>query len=94
VDGFDWDDANRTHIAEHGVSVTEAEEACCGETLFLDSYVVDGELRVESVGATRTGRILKLLTTDRNHSIRVVTVFDANRGLKQLYFREIGETYE
>ncbi len=83
--GFDWDDANQDHIAEHGVSAEEAEEACNGQTLFVDSYVVDGELRVESVGSTRAGRILKLLTTDRSEAIRVLTAFDATRRWKQRY---------
>jgi uncharacterized DUF497 family protein len=94
VDGFDWDDANRDHIAEHGVSVAEAEEACSGEMLFVDSYMVDGELRVETVGSTRAGRILKLLTTDRSEGIRVVTAFDATRRWKQRYLSSMGEKDE
>ena len=81
MNGFDWDDANRDHIAEHGVPTDEAEEASSGETLFLDAYVIDGELRVESVGSTRAGRILKLVTTDREELIRVLTAFDAPRSL-------------
>lgn len=83
--GFDWDDANRAHIARHEVSVTEVEEAACGDTLDLDSYVVDGELRFEDLGATLSGRILKLVTTDRNGLVRVVTAFEAPLALKKLY---------
>jgi uncharacterized DUF497 family protein len=85
MSGFDWDDANRAHIARHGVSVAEAEEAACGETLDLASYSVDGELRFEDIGATLSGRVLKLITTDRNGLVRVVTAFDAPIALKKLY---------
>jgi len=49
VTGFDWDDADRAHIAKHAVSVAEAEEAADGETLDLDSYEVDSELRFEAL---------------------------------------------
>lgn len=91
-DGFDWDDANRDHIAEHGVSTVEAEEASSGESLFLDAYVVDNELRVESVGSTRSGRILKLVTTDRDERIRILTAFDAPRSLRQNFLRWMVKT--
>jgi uncharacterized DUF497 family protein len=85
VSVFDWDDANRSHIARHGVSVDEAEQACTGNTLDLDSYTVGGELRYEDLGSTDAGRILKLVTTDRAGRIRIVTAFDAPQVLKQLY---------
>ncbi len=92
--GFDWDEANRAHIARHGVSITEAEEACSGFMLNLDSYTVQDELRYEDVGATSTGRILKLVTTDRRGLIRVVTAYDATSGTRRLYLNFKGKRYE
>jgi uncharacterized DUF497 family protein len=94
VDGFDWDDANRDHIAEHGVSTEEAEEAYLGETLFLDSYAIDGELRFEELGETATGRILKFMTVERGNLIRILTCFDAPSNLKQFYLRTMVKRYE
>jgi len=85
--GFDWDDANRTHIARHGVSVAEAEEAAGGNTLDLDFYEVEGELRFDSLGMTKAGRILKLVMTDRAGLIRIVTAFDPPAVLKRAFLK-------
>ncbi len=68
---FDWDEDNRNHIARHGVSTQEAEEALTGITKELDFYVVRDEERIEEVGTTLAGRILFLVTTIRNDSVRV-----------------------
>lgn len=87
---FDWDDANSDHIARHGVTVEEAEEAFNGYTLELGYEVVDGEERVEEVGATAKGRILDLVTVLRGDRIRVVTAFDAPRAMRLEYYRREG----
>jgi len=94
MSGFDWDDANREHIGRHDVSVAEAEEALSGATLDLDRYTILGELRYEDVGATASGRILKLVTTDRAGLVRVITAFDASQGNKQDYLRMMVKLYE
>jgi uncharacterized DUF497 family protein len=94
MSGFDWDDANRQHIARHGVSVFEAEEAFRGPTLDLDRYTVFGEVRYEDLGATASGRILKLVTTDRSGLVRIMTAFDASQGNKQDYLRAMVNRYE
>jgi uncharacterized DUF497 family protein len=88
--GFDWDDANREHIARHGVSYEEAEEAFGGTTLELGYEVVDGEERLEEVGKTAAGRILYLVTVLRGELIRVVTAFDAPRAMRLEYYRREG----
>jgi hypothetical protein len=74
---FDWDDANRGHIARHGVIPDEVEEAFNGDTLELGDYTVGGEQRYEDLGITDSGRILFLVTTVRGDFIRPVTAFDA-----------------
>jgi uncharacterized DUF497 family protein len=55
---FDWDDANRGHIARHMVKPEEVEEAFNGDTLQLEAYVLRGEQRYEDLGMTDSGRIL------------------------------------
>ncbi len=79
---FDWDDANRGHIARHGVTPDETEEAFNGDTLQLAAYVLYGEQRYEDLGITDSGRILFLVTTVRGGSIRPITAFDATRNQK------------
>jgi len=53
----------------------------------VDSYIVDGELRIEEVGQTRTGRVLKIVYAIRGEKIRVLAAYDAPPILKQLYDR-------
>ena len=72
---FDWDSANVTHIAEHGVMPEEAEEAVLGDPMELDFDVESGEERWTYVGETREGRVLTVLFTTRGERIRVVTAF-------------------
>ncbi len=76
---FDWDDANRNHIALHDVEPYEVEEAFNADTLELDHYVISGEERFEELGTTDSGRILFVVTTIRGEMLRVVTAFDASR---------------
>jgi uncharacterized DUF497 family protein len=76
---FDWDDANREHLARHSVTPREAEEALNADTLELAAYEVAGEERLEELGMTDAGRILFLVTVVRGEQLRVVTAFDAAR---------------
>jgi len=92
--GFDWDDANRTHIARHGVSVAEAEEASEGHTMDVGSYVIDDEIRFEDVGITLAGRILQIVTTDRAGKVRVVTAYDAPSALRKRYLKTMVNLHE
>ena len=63
-------------IARHGVIPTEAEEVVYSDPLALGYDFVDGEFRFEEIGRTRTGRILKVVTTEREGKIRIVTSFE------------------
>ena len=52
---FDWDEANLAHIALHRVTREEAEEVLGGATFELDTYEIDGDDRVEELGAPPEG---------------------------------------
>ncbi len=41
---FDWDEANIGHIAEHGVTPSEAEEVIGNQPLDLDYELREGEI--------------------------------------------------
>jgi uncharacterized DUF497 family protein len=62
---FDWDKGNLEHIAEHGVTRAEAEEAVDNDPLDLEVQMVAGEERILQVGPTRAGRMLMVATTWR-----------------------------
>jgi uncharacterized protein len=82
---FDWDDANRNHIARHQVAPEEAEQVIDNDPLGLDAETVDGEERFPSIGPTDQGRFLLVITTLRYSRIRVVTAFPAPKSLIDLY---------
>jgi hypothetical protein len=85
---FQWDGANRNHIAEHGVSTEEAEQVVLNAPLYLERQLRGGEERTPQIGETDTGRVLFVVTTWREEQIRVVTAFPASRNLRAFYERQ------
>ncbi len=82
---FSWDKANRSHIAEHGVSSEEAEQVVLNDPVDLEVQIRNGEERTLQVGETDAGRVLVVVTTWRDDRIRVITAFPANKKLRTLY---------
>ena len=90
---FDWDEANRQHISEHGVSSDEAEYVVANDPWDVSLQIVDGEERFLQVGATNRGRVLVVISTVRGPLIRVVTAYDPSRRQRVMYERWRGENY-
>ncbi|HVJ05425.1 MAG TPA: BrnT family toxin [Candidatus Saccharimonadales bacterium] len=88
---FSWDDANRTHIAEHGVSQEEAEQVVLNVPLDLEVQIRGGEERTLQVGETDDGRLLIVVTTWRHHKVRVVTAFPAKKKIREFYEQQEGK---
>jgi uncharacterized DUF497 family protein len=82
---FDWDDANRKHVAEHGVEPSEAEEVIANNPLDIEEQFRNGEDRLMQIGETDALRILVVVTTWRRGKIRVVTAFPAPSQLRRFY---------
>jgi uncharacterized protein len=86
---FDWDDANRNHIAAHNVTPTEAEHALTHLPLDLEVQEdPDDFLRFMQIGETGAGRILVLLSTVRGDAIRIISAWDAPKAYKLFYLSE------
>ena len=94
MSAFEWDDENRGHIALHGVSPEEVEEALMGPALEADTYTVGHEQRFEEIGQTVNGRILKMVATLRDDKVRIVTAYVATRHLKTAYLQFLRSYYE
>jgi uncharacterized DUF497 family protein len=59
---FDWDDANTDHLARHGVTPEEVEQAFANDPLVvLASQERRGEDRVLCAGLTDDGRALQFV---------------------------------
>lgn len=87
---FDWDAANRDHIARHQVSPEEAEQVIENDPLDIDAETAEGEDRITSIGRTNQGRFLVVVTTLREAHLRVVTAFAAPKSLIDLYVTHKG----
>lgn len=86
--GFDWDDANIGHVAQHDVRPEGAEQAIDDPyALSLPAYAVQGEARFGVLGATEDGRILAVIYTWRGPLRRVVTAFPATSRQQRFYER-------
>jgi uncharacterized DUF497 family protein len=93
---FDWDAANRDHLARHGVTPKEAEEVVLGGPLDTELQTAEGSGEEEpllQLGETAKGRILHLLTTWRGGEARVIFAWDAPRQVKLYYLAEMRRRY-
>jgi uncharacterized DUF497 family protein len=83
---FEWDAENRKHIARHGITLAEAEEAVQIEPLEADVQQHESEERVLCFGRTKSGRLLTILYTERRGKIRVVTAYGMTKEQQRLCF--------
>jgi len=75
---FNWDDANRGHMARHEVAPSDCEAAWNDPVATLDAGEVNGEKRWKTLG--RSGeRELIMIWTLRDEAIRIVTAWWVGR---------------
>ena len=87
ITGIAWDDENLEHIAGHGVSADEVEEAITGNPLVIRGR----EDRYLAYGKTADGRLLLVVYGRLGRgAIRPVTARDMTDGEKRLYRRRRG----
>lgn len=85
-DGFDWDDDNIQHIARHGVSPWEAEDAA----LDPQAVKIHGSRggRLAMIGMTESGRVLVVAVDREGRGLwRVVTARAVSQNEKRSYRR-------
>ncbi len=84
---FDW--ANLTHIADHGVEQREILQAFRRRNVIMSSTKVDGEKRWEVYGKTIEDRYLVVVFTRRKGKVQPVTA--TMKKEREQYGRRIGE---
>jgi uncharacterized protein len=83
---FDWDAANREHIALHHVTPDEAEQVIMNNaSLIVKIQSRKGEMRSVCLGLTAKGRYLGVVYTKRALMTRVVTAYPMNRSQRKVY---------
>jgi uncharacterized protein len=87
---FEWDEGNEEHIAHHGVTSEEVEEAFFDPArLTVDVYNTTTERRRGLLGRTEDGRLLFVVYTRRAQAVRVVTARDASERHRRRYERAV-----
>ncbi len=86
---FHWDENNHDHIARHGVSPEEAEQAILDpHAILLEIETRFGEERTEALGITASGQVLLVVSTFVGRAIRPITAYKADARLEKLYFEQ------
>ena len=88
LEGFDWDDANRSkNYLKHEVQPGEAEETFFNQPLLIqmDSVHSSAEERYKLLGRTAVGRTLFVAFTIRGRLIRVISARDQSRQERRIY---------
>jgi uncharacterized DUF497 family protein len=86
VERLAWDDWNTAHVATHGVTRDEVEEAVAGETIARATY----KNRILVLGPTRAGRMLAVVIGPVPNEPGAYYTFSARPASRQerRYYRE------
>ena len=82
---FDWDAANVEHIARHGVTPRECEQAYRNGPLVIERQKRKHERRRLCLGETNTGRLLTFVIMERKGKIRFVTAYPMQPQQREIY---------
>jgi uncharacterized DUF497 family protein len=82
---FDWDAANVAHIAQHGITPEECEEAYANGPMVIQVQERKREIRRLCLGETNAARLLTFVITERAHKIRFVTAHPMHARQREIY---------
>jgi len=82
---FDWDAANVAHIAQHGITPEECEEAYENGPMVIEVQERKSERRRLCLGETNAARLLTFVITERNEKIRFVTAHPIHAKQREIY---------
>ncbi len=82
---FDWDRANVAHIARHGITPEECEEAYRNGPMVIEVQERGRESRRLCLGETDAARLLTFVVTERRGKIRFVTAHPMHAKQREIY---------
>lgn len=82
---FDWDPANAGHIARHGITPDECEEAYRNGPMVIERQRRKHERRRLCLGETNRGRLLTFVVVERTGKIRFVTAYPMDALQRRIY---------
>jgi hypothetical protein len=83
--GFDWDAANVAHIARHGITAEECEEAHWNGPMVIEVQERKRERRSLCLGETNAARLPTFAITERQDKIRFVTAHPMHAKQREIY---------
>jgi uncharacterized DUF497 family protein len=86
---FDWDEPNVEHIARHGITPEECEEAYRNGPMVIEHQRRKHERRRLCLGETNRGRLLTFVVVERKGRLRFVTAFPMHAAQRQIYRGEV-----
>jgi len=89
IEGFDWDQANVSHILRHDVTPFEVEEVTSGRNVVIPARTIDRERRWKLFGKTLSGRYLIVVFTTRRKLFRTVTAYEMNVAERSKYAAQV-----
>lgn len=88
---FEWDQANRAHIARHKVTPEEVEQVLLNDPFDLNYGLEGGEERWTAIGHSDQLRVLVVVWALRGEEIvRVITARQAGKKARRNYLRAKG----
>ena len=82
---YDWDDINIEHLAEHGVTPQDVEEACFNQPLIMRA----GTSRYIVYGRSDSGRYLFIVAIHKEKGlIRIISARGMSKSECKLYNRK------
>jgi uncharacterized DUF497 family protein len=87
---FEWDEAKRiANLRKHGIDFLDVAIVFDGDTLIVEDDLYDyGEQRFVTFGLLR-GLVVAVVHTDRQDSIRIISVRKATKYEQKVYFEEV-----
>ena len=87
---FEWDEAKRiANLRKHGIDFLDVAIVFDGDTLIVEDDRSDyGEQRFVTFGLLR-GLVVAVVHTDRQDSIRIISVRKATKYEQKFYFEEL-----
>ena len=87
---YEWDEQKRSeNLDKHGLDFTEAELSFQWDTALIEPSPRDGEMRWRAIGYIG-GRLHILIYTERDSSIRIISLRKANAREERRHARTYG----
>lgn len=89
---FEWDEAKRqSNLRKHGIDFRGCERLFMGEILTVEDDREDyGENRFVSIGLL-DGRVVAVVHTESDDTIRVISIRKATRNEQETYFKQFAD---